>query len=115
MNHQRRAFALSIGAVASGLATRWAMAQEYPNRPIRFVVPYGAGATLDILARVVGLEMARILGQPVVIENRPGADAIIGFEYVANQVPADGYTIMIAAVSGLATLPLSVKNLRFDP
>jgi tripartite-type tricarboxylate transporter receptor subunit TctC len=55
------------------------------------------------------------LGQPVVVENKPGADAIIGFEYVARQLPADGYTLVIAAVSGLATLKLTSKDLRFDP
>lgn len=101
--------------LAGMLASSAGHAQEFPNKPIRFIVPYAAGATLDNVARVVGQEMSKILAQPVVIENKPGADAIIGFEYVAKQAPADGYTIMIAAVSGLATLPLTVANLRFDP
>ncbi len=102
-----------IGTCATAITP--ARAQDYPNKAVRFVVPYGAGATLDLVARVVGQELAKILGQAVVIENKPGADAMIGFEYVAKQVPADGYTIVIAAVSGLATLPLTSKSLRFDP
>lgn len=115
MIEQRRLFVRAALATACAAATSGLRAQDFPSRPIRFVVPYGAGATLDLVARVVGQEMARILAQPVVVENKPGADAIIGFEYVAKQMPADGYTIMIAAVSGLATLPLTVKGLRFDP
>lgn len=115
MNTTRRQFAFSLGLLATGLAVESAHGQTYPERPIRFVVPYGAGATLDIVARLVGLEMAKVLGQPLVVDNKPGADAIIGLEYVAKQMPADGYTLVIAAVAGLATLPLTVKNLRFDP
>ena len=92
-----------------------AKAQEYPVKLIRYVVPYSAGATLDIVARVTGNELSKVLGQPIIIENRAGADGIIGFEYVAKQVPKDGYTIVIAAVSNLATLPVTVKELRFDP
>ena len=111
----RRRMIIRMALVPTLLAASRAGAQDFPNKPVHFIVPYGAGATLDIVARVVGQEMAKSLAQPVVVENKPGADAIIGFEYVAKQVPADGYTIMIAAVSGLATLPLTVKALRFDP
>jgi tripartite-type tricarboxylate transporter receptor subunit TctC len=106
---------LSVTLAATAIASQAAVAQEFPSRYIRLVVPYAAGATLDTVARVVGDEMAKDLGQPVVVENKPGADAIIGFEYVAKQMPADGYTIVIAAVSGLATLRLTTKELRFDP
>lgn len=102
---------LACAALLSGSAA----AQEFPSKPIRYIVPYSPGATLDIVARTVAPEIAKALGQPVVVENKPGADAIIGFEYVAKQVPADGHTIAIAAVSGLATLPLTNKDLRFDP
>lgn len=108
-------FGIVAATGALTLSAPIAQAQDFPNRAIRFVVPYAAGATLDTIGRVVGQELSRISGQSVVVENKPGADAIIGFEYVARQVPADGYTITMAAVSGLATLPLTVKNLRFDP
>jgi tripartite-type tricarboxylate transporter receptor subunit TctC len=90
-------------------------AQSYPNHPLRYIVPYGPGATLDIVARTMAPEMGKALGQPLIVENKPGADAIIGMEHVAKQSPADGYTVTIAAVAGLATLPLTVKSLRFDP
>lgn len=97
------------------LAALPALAQTYPNRPIRYIVPYGPGATLDIVARTMAPDMGKALGQPLIVENKPGADAIIGMEHVAKQSPADGYTVTIAAVAGLATLPLTVKDLRFDP
>lgn len=59
--------------------------------------------------------MSKTLGQPIVVENKPGATTIIGYEYVAKQVPADGYTIAAVLVTDLATLPVTVKDLRFDP
>src|SRR4051794_19934239 len=106
---------LLLAAFSALLFSAQAAAQDFPSKPIRYIVPYSPGATLDIVARTMAPEMAKALGQPVLVENKPGADAIIGFEYVAKQVPADGYTIAIAAVSGLATLQLTVKDLRFDP
>ena len=105
----------AFSAAFSAALTTSALAQNFPNKQIHFVVPYGAGATLDNVAPLVGQEISKTLAQPVVVENKTGADGIIGFEYVAKQAPADGYTICIAAVSGLATLPLTVKGLRFDP
>ena len=68
-------------------------AQAYPSRPIRLIVPLAAGGTGDTLARVVGEEMARILGQPLVVENRPGSGGVIGIEAVAKSAP-DGYTLL---------------------
>ncbi|MBM3347432.1 MAG: hypothetical protein FJY55_13190, partial [Betaproteobacteria bacterium] len=106
--------ALLAGSVLA-LGAGPAAAQPYPARPLRYIVPYGPGATLDIVARTMAPEMGRALGQPMVVENKPGADAIIGLEHVAKQSPADGYTVTIAAVAGLATLPLTAKSLRFDP
>lgn len=105
---------LLIGAVlAPGAGT--ASAQEYPSRPIRFIVPTTSGATADLVARVVGTEMSKVLGQPIVIEDRPGANQIIGLEHVAKQSPADGYTVGIVGVDGVALLPLTTRDLRFDP
>lgn len=91
-----------------------AQGQSYPVKPIRFIVPQDPGTDPDKLARVVGPEMSKILGQPLVIENKPGTNSIIGFEFIA-KAPPDGYTIAVASVPGLAILPVIVKDLRFDP
>jgi tripartite-type tricarboxylate transporter receptor subunit TctC len=73
-----------------------AVAQDYPSKPIKFVIPYAAGGPTDILGRVVGTRLAEKLGQPVVIENRPGASGMIGQAQVAKSDP-DGYTILVNA------------------
>lgn len=96
------------------LAPALAAAQDYPNRPIKMVVANTPGTIADILGRVMATEMAKTLGQPIVVENRPGANAIIGLEYALKQ-PADGYTLISTAVTALASLPVTVKELRFDP
>ena len=73
-------------------------AQNYPSRPIRFVVPYTAGGAGDIFARTIGQKISESLNQPVVVENRPGASGNIGMQAAA-RAPADGYTILFSAVS----------------
>src|SRR5882672_8257969 len=70
-----------------------AVAQTYPSRPIRQIVPYASGSAADALARVAGDRLAQVLGQPVVIDSRPGANSIIGAEAAA-RAPADGYTFV---------------------
>jgi tripartite-type tricarboxylate transporter receptor subunit TctC len=110
----------SIHRIASAIAAlifAWgpAAAQDYPAKPIRYVVPYSPGTGQDIIARVLAPEMTKSLGQPFIIENRTGANTLIGYEYVVRQAPADGYTIAAVLVTDLATLPLTVKELRFDP
>lgn len=92
-----------------------AIGQTYPSKSIRLIVPNTPGSGLDIAARVVSPEMSIFLGQPVVVENKSGASGVIGYEYVAKQVPADGYTAVTVFVPGLATLPMIFKDLRFDP
>jgi len=90
-------------------------AQEFPTKPIRLIVPNTAGTLTDAIVRVLGPELSKQLGQPIVIENKPGAGNVIGLDYVARQVPADGYTIVISSTSSTAMLPVTVKELRFDP
>ena len=97
------------------LCTAPSFAQDYPNKLVRFIVPYSAGSPPDLVTRIMAGEMAKTLGQATIVENKAGADTIIGYEYVARQVPADGYTIAIAPVSNMAILPLVSKELRFDP
>ncbi|KAI3589200.1 BUG/TctC family periplasmic protein [Cupriavidus sp. U2] len=92
----RRAFGLSLCAIGLGSASM-AMAQEWPAKPISLVVPFPAGGTTDILARALGDQLSKNLGQPVIVENRPGAGATVGADYVAKAKP-DGYTLLMGAV-----------------
>lgn len=96
-----------------GIAPAWA--QEYPSKLIKIVVANSPGTTQDIIARSMGPELAKILGQPIVVENKVGAQQMVGMEYLAKQVPNDGYTLGVASPTILAVAPLVVKDLRFDP
>jgi len=88
---------------------------EYPERPIKFIAATTPGGMADLAARIVGAAMAKILNQTIVIENKPGAEQIIGMEFVAKGQPADGYTAIVIGIDGQALLPLTKKGLRFDP
>ncbi len=90
-----------------------ATAAEYPDRPIRFVVPVAAGGTPDIIARVVAAELNKQMGQSVVVDNRAGANGVIGMQLMAKAAP-DGYTIGYASVSALALNPGIRTNLPYD-
>ncbi|MFN4350386.1 MAG: Bug family tripartite tricarboxylate transporter substrate binding protein [Hylemonella sp.] len=98
--------------MALGLFSAVAMAQTYPVRPISLIVPFPAGGTTDVLARAVGQELSKSLGQPVVIESKPGAGATLGADFVAKAKP-DGYTLLMGAVHH--TIATSVyKKLPYD-
>lgn len=98
-----------VGALASpSLAT----AQEYPSKPIRFVVPFAAGGGTDALTRIIGQKLAEAMGQPVVIDNRPGASGVIGADIVAKAVP-DGYTLIMILSSHVIN-PSLYKKLPYD-
>ena len=86
----------------------------FPNRAMRLIVPYPAGGTSDTLARALGNELNVALGQPVVIENRPGGGTAIGAQAAAKS-PPDGYTLLFVSDQTLTTLPMLHKNLPFDP
>ncbi|MDI3382070.1 Bug family tripartite tricarboxylate transporter substrate binding protein [Xenophilus aerolatus] len=105
----RRA-ALALALVSPLLAA----AADFPAKPIRFIVPYTAGGTTDLVARTVGQRVGEKLGQPVVIENRGGAGGNIGMDAVA-KAPADGYTIGFGAISTNALNPHIYKSMAFDP
>lgn len=87
-------------------------ADIYPTRPIRLIVPYGAGGNADILGRLVGARLAEAFGQTVIIDNRPGASGLLGSEIVARAAP-DGHTLLWVA-NGHATNPVFVKKMPFD-
>jgi tripartite-type tricarboxylate transporter receptor subunit TctC len=105
------AVALSAMAPARGQEID---ARSYPDRPIHIVVPFPAGGPTDLLSRIIGKEMTASWGQPVLIENRPGADTTIGAEVVAKADP-DGYTLLAAMDSTMVLNPLVKKNLPYDP
>ena len=91
-----------------------AKAQDsYPSKPVRWVIPYAAGGFADIRARKIGIELAKNLGQPVVIENRTGAGGVIGTDAVAKAAP-DGYTIGMGNLAALAVNPSLVKAIPYD-
>ncbi len=109
----RRGFlgALTALALCAGPA---AAQNTFPDKPIRFIVPYSAGGTTDLVARTVGGHMAQTLGQPVIIENRGGAGGNIGMDVVAKSAP-DGYTVGMGAISTNALNPHLYKSMPFDP
>src|SRR5262245_23623854 len=107
----RRALLIACALVLVGAAP--AAAQTYPAKPIRIVVPFVAGGTVDLLARMLGQKLTESLGQPVIIENRPGAGGNTAADLVAKS-PPDGYTIL-QVTNGLAISPALYKKLPFDP
>jgi tripartite-type tricarboxylate transporter receptor subunit TctC len=109
----RRRVLAALGASAL-VPIRTAEAQNYPTRAIRIIVPFPAGGPTDILARVVAQKMSEDWGQPVVVENRPGADTAIGAVQVA-KAPADGYTLLAAMDTTLVMNPATKTNLPYDP
>jgi tripartite-type tricarboxylate transporter receptor subunit TctC len=98
--------------VALALAASVAAAQAYPTKPIRFVVPFPPGGSADVLARTVGAKLATALGQPVVIDNKPGAGGILGADSVAKS-PADGHTLLFANTN-IAINPSLYSKLPYD-
>lgn len=91
-----------------------AFAASYPSQPIRLVVPYAAGGTTDLIARLVGQHMSTELGQPVVVENKAGAGGNIGTEEVARSAP-DGYTLLLGTAGNMTANPAVYKDMSFDP
>lgn len=91
-----------------------AHAQSFPDRALRLVVPYSAGGGTDIVGRLVGQDMEQTLGQPVIIENKPGANTAIGANYVARSQP-DGYTLYFGGASSLVVPPLVSPQLNIKP
>ncbi len=94
--------------------TPLALAQDYPSKPIRLIVPFPPGGPTDIVGRLVAQEMEKGLGQAVVVENRPGAGGTVGSSAAAS-APADGYTLLYGSTSTLAIAPSLYRNLAYDP
>jgi len=105
-------FALAAWVAFAALAP--AAAQQYPNRPIRFVVPFAPVGSADTLARSLGLKLTDALQQPIVVDNRSGANGNIGMEIVARAAP-DGYSIVLGYIANLGIGPALYAKLPFDP
>jgi len=104
----------SLLALAASLFLSLAHAQPYPAKPIRIVVPYAPGGTSDILARQIGPKLTEAWGQPVIVENKPGANGNVGADFVAKSAP-DGYTLLLTDVGGLVISASVYPKLPFDP
>ncbi|MEO5766502.1 MAG: tripartite tricarboxylate transporter substrate binding protein [Casimicrobiaceae bacterium] len=104
---------MTLAAAAALLAVAGVDAQDFPNRPIRVIVPFSPGGAVDGPMRLIAQEMGKRLGQPVVVENKPGAGATIGTEIAAKAV-ADGYTLLLASQTNAISASL-YKQLSYDP
>src|SRR6266576_3037253 len=111
-SRRRQFLHLAAGAAALPFVPRIARAQAYPTRPVRIVVPGAAGNTIDILARLIGQWLSERLGQPFVIDNRPGAGTNIGTEAVV-RAPADGHTLLLIAAGNVIS-PSLYEKLNFN-
>jgi tripartite-type tricarboxylate transporter receptor subunit TctC len=104
---------LALSLLAIGSYPR-AQAQDYPTRPITIVVTLAAGTGMDVIARLYGDKLSQKLGQPVVIENKPGASTMLGTAAVANAAP-DGYTLLVATSAAMSINPTLFKQIPYDP
>ncbi len=107
-------FAARVAAAALAFTAACAAAQGYPAKPVRFVVPYAPGGSTDTLARTIGVKLTDLLGQQVVVDNRPGASGNIGMDIVAHALP-DGYTIVLGYIANLAIDPSLYAKMPYDP
>ena len=119
MNSHRASFfspalSLTLVLVATLASTAPALAQTYPSKPVRIVVPYPAGGGIDILSRLIGQRVAQKFGQSVVIENKPGAGTLVAAETVARAAP-DGHTLMLTTDATISINPYLYAKLPYDP
>ncbi len=102
-----------IIAILFALLAFQVSAQTYPNRPIKIIIPYGPGGAPDILGRLIGAKLQTSLGQPVIVENHPGAGGTVGTDFVAKSAP-DGYTILVATTANLSISPHLYPKLPYN-
>ena len=110
----KRRLAMLLAAALMMVSPSLALAQDFPNRLVRIVVPYPAGGGVDGLARAIAERLSQIWKQPVIIENKPGASTMIGGEQVA-RAPADGYTLLLTSDSSITSNPHLFPKANFDP
>src|SRR5215472_11703884 len=107
------AFAM-VSALMTGIAAAQERPDAFPTRSIKIIVPFPAGGPSDVLARMIGQKMTEDWGQPVVVENRPGANTVLGAQLVAKAAP-DGYTLLMAIDSTLTMNQYLYRNPPYDP
>jgi tripartite-type tricarboxylate transporter receptor subunit TctC len=100
--------------VAACLAAGVAPAQDFPNKPLRIIVPFAPGGNVDITARIIATPLGEILGQQVIVENRPGGGGMVATTQVVKG-PADGYTLVLGSSSTISVAPATAKNPPYDP
>ena len=100
--------------IAALLAIPFGALAQYPNKPIRAIVAFGTGGATDVIARIIAASMSQSLGQPVIVDNRPGADGIVAGEQVVKAAP-DGYTVFFGTSTQVSALPFLRKNVPFNP
>lgn len=105
---------LLSAALLSGLVPAQARAQAYPTKPVRIIVPYPASGGNDIIARAIGQRLQERLGQPVLVENKPGGGTLIGAEAAARS-PADGHTLFVGTIATMSINPSLYKEMPYDP
>jgi tripartite-type tricarboxylate transporter receptor subunit TctC len=105
---------IAVSLIAPSGFAATAHAQPWPAKPIRFIIAQPPGGQNDVQARIIGLKLTEMWGQPVVFDNRPGAGGAIGFE-VAAQAPNDGYTLAMGSISTLAVIPSMPRKPRYEP
>jgi len=109
----KKLFTLVCTAALLSFMSGQALAQTYPTRPVKIVVPFGPGGFTDVVARILGVKLSESLGQPVVIENKPGAGSMIGTDQVAKSAP-DGHTLLIVSSTHVIS-PWIYKSVPYDP
>ena len=110
----RAAFAAALAALAAATLAPSALAQAWPSKPLHIIVPYPPGGSSDIIARAISKPLSEALKQPVVVENKPGANGNTGTDFVAKSAP-DGYTMVLCDVGALAITASVYSKLPFDP
>jgi tripartite-type tricarboxylate transporter receptor subunit TctC len=105
---------LAVGIILAFCLVGSALAQAYPTKPIRFIVPFGPGGNTDVQARLIGQKLTSYMGQQIIVDNRPGAGGTIGVELAA-KAPADGYTLVLASFGNILVGPSLYKRLPYDP
>jgi tripartite-type tricarboxylate transporter receptor subunit TctC len=103
-----------LAAALAAAVPLTAFSQDYPRKPIRMIMPNAAGASVDILGRIVAIKMSEALGEQMIVENRAGAGGAIGMEGLKNAAP-DGYTVLGASTAAMSIIPNLRKNLPYDP